>query len=153
MFLSACLACCAMDPFTITLGVLQLTGVVIKMSLLLQDKIKFLRNYSREISRVLKKVDRHRKNFIHEIYLLLRQAKQDEDDIERMLQDGEDPQWSSPELQAGLDAAFPKSLDTIQDTIEEIKSTMETLQGELACFDEIVGLEVKVSKRSSGAQP
>lgn len=140
-----------MDPFSVALGVVQLTGVAIKLSLLLQKKLKVFRNYSREISRVFKAVNRQQKNFLHEIHLLLRLAKQDEDDIERMLQDAEDSQWSSLELQAGLDAAFPKSLDIVQDIIEDVKSTLQTLQGELACFDEIVRMGTKVSEGSPGA--
>lgn len=137
-----------MDPFSIALGVLQLTGVAIKLSLLLQKKIKVFRNYSREVSRVLKGVNRQQKNFLHEIHLLLRLAKQDEDDIERMLQDSEDPQWSSPALQSSLDAALPKSLAIAQDIVEDIKSTLEALQIELACFDEFLWMSVKVDKKT-----
>lgn len=140
-----------MDPFAVALGVLQITGVAINLSSILQKKIKVFRNYSREISRVLKGVNRQQKNFLHEIHLLLRLAKQDEDDIERMLKDVEDPQWRSLELQSGFDAAFPKSLDTVQDIIEEVSSTLQTLQGELACFDEIVQMGTKVSGGSPGA--
>lgn len=134
-----------MDPFSIALGVLQLTGVTIKVSLLLQKKIKVFRNYSREVDRVLKGVDRQRKNFLHEIHLLLRLAKQSEDDIERMLQDADEPAWSSRELQAGLNAVFPRTLDTVQDIIEEIGSTLTALQGELACFDDLVWMGTKVN--------
>lgn len=137
-----------MDPFSIALGVLQLTGVAIKLSLLLQKKIKVFRNYSREVSRVLKGVNRQQKNFLHEIHLLLRLAKQDEDDIERMLQDSEDPQWSSPALQSSLDAALSKSLAIAQDIVEDIKSTLEALQIELDCFDEFLWMSVKVDKKT-----
>lgn len=135
-----------MDPFSIALGVLQITGTAIKLSLLLQKKIKVFRNYSREVSRILKVVDRQQKNFVHEIHLLLRLAKQDEDDIERMLQDADDSQWSSLVLQAGLDAAFPKSLDTVEDVIEEIGSELQAVQGELSCFDEIMSIGAKVNE-------
>lgn len=133
-----------MDPFTVALGVLQITGVAIKVSSVLQKKIKVFRNYSREVDRVLKSVNRQRKNFVHEIHLLLRLAKQDEDDIERMLENAEDPQWSSRELQSGLDSAFPRSLDTVQDVVEEIKSTLCSLEDEIACFQVIEQLAKKV---------
>lgn len=133
-----------MDPFTIALGVLQLTGVAVKVALVLQKKIKVFRNWSAEVSRVLKSVDRQQKNFIHEIHLLLRLAKQDEHGIRCMLEDVDDPRWSSRQLQAGLDSAFPKSLGTVQDTIEEIGSTFQALQVELACFDDIEKKAAKV---------
>lgn len=133
-----------MDPFSIALGVLQITGVTIKVSSLLKKRIRAVRNYSREVDRVLKSANRQRKNFLHEIHLLLRLAKQDEHAIERMLEDAEDPQWSSRELQSGLESAFPRSLDTIQDVVEDIKSTLCSLQGELTCFDDIEAMAAKV---------
>jgi hypothetical protein len=142
-----------MDPFSIALGVFQITGIAIKVSLLLQKKIKVFRNYSREAGRILKSVDRQQKNFIHEIHLLLRLAKQDEDVIERMLEDADDPRWGSPELQSRLEAAFPGSLDTVQDTIEEVRSTFQALQAELACFDEIVRMGEKVREELFARQP
>lgn len=137
------------DPFSITLGALQLTGVAVKVSLLLKKKIKVFRNYSRELSQVLKGVDRQQKNFSHEVHLILRQAKQDEDSIKEMLKDAECPRWNSHEVQLGLNDAFPTSLDTIQGIIEEIKSTLVSLQSELACFDQIVWMGAKVRGRRS----
>lgn len=136
-----------MDPFTIVLGVLQVTGVAIKVSLLLQKKVKVFRNYSREVDRVLKGVNRQQKNFRHEIHLLLRLAKQDEDAIEYMLQDADDPRWSNQELQSRLSAVFPRTFDAAQDVIEEIKSALQALQTELACFDEIVRMGAEVCEK------
>ncbi|KAH8753004.1 hypothetical protein F5883DRAFT_432682 [Diaporthe sp. PMI_573] len=60
-----------------------------------------------------------------------------------MLEDADDPRWGSPELQSRLEAAFPGSLDTVQDTIEEVRSTFQALQAELACFDDIARLGEK----------
>lgn len=134
-----------MDPFSVTLGVLQLTGTALKISSLIYKKVKIFRNYSREVKRVLKGVDRQRQNFIHEIHLFLRQAHQNEDDIEQMLDDAEHPQWRSRELSIGLDAAFGKSLDICRGIIEEIESTLRNLQDELGCFDEIAEMCPKVS--------
>lgn len=139
-----------MDPFSIALGVLQLTGVAVKVSLVLKKKIKVFRNYSRELSRVLKGVNRQQKNFLHETHLLLRLAKQDEDDIDRMLEDADHPRWTCRELQAGLHSAFPSSLDTVQDIIEEIRSTLQALHEELACFDGIAEMGAKA--RESGGE-
>lgn len=133
-----------MDPFSIALGVLQLTGIAVKATLVLQKKIKVFRNYSREISRVLKGVNRQQKNFLHEVHLLLRLATLGEDDIQCMLEDADHPRWSCRQLKAGLDSAFPSSLDTVQETIEEIRSTLQALQSELACFDAIVAMNAKV---------
>ncbi|KAJ0120488.1 hypothetical protein J7T55_015217 [Diaporthe amygdali] len=60
-----------------------------------------------------------------------------------MLEDANDSHWRSRELQNGLEALFPKSLDTVQGIIEEIRSTLETLQNELACFDEIARMSTR----------
>ncbi|KAI3391729.1 hypothetical protein diail_6870 [Diaporthe ilicicola] len=60
-----------------------------------------------------------------------------------MLEDADCPRWNSQELQIGLSDAFPNSLETIQGIIEEIRSTLESLQGELACFDQIVWMGAK----------
>lgn len=134
-----------MDPLSISLGVLQLTGVALKVSLLIYKKLKVFRNYSREVARVLKAVDRQRKNFVHEIHLLVRQACENEDDIEQMLEDIEHPRWESRELQTGLEAVFGRDvLDTIQGTIEDIGAILRALQEGLCCFDEIVGMCAKV---------
>lgn len=136
-----------MDPFSISLGVVQLTGVALKVSLVIYKKLKVFRNYSREVARVLKAVDRQRKNFVHEIHLLLRQALgcENEDDIEQMLEDIEHPIWKSRELQTGLEAAFGRDvLDTLEGTIEDIGAILRTLQEGLCCFDEIVGMCAKV---------
>lgn len=126
-----------MDPFSVALGVLQVTGTALKISSLIYQKVKIFRNYSREVKRVLKGVDRQRQNFIHEIHLFLRQAQQNEDNIEQMLDDTEHPLWKDDELQLGLDAAFGKSLGTCRDIIEEIGSILRSLQAELSCFDGI----------------
>lgn len=69
-----------------------------------------------------------------------------------MLQDPDEPRWSSPELQYGLDILFPRSLDTVQDIIEEIRSTLHALQTELACFDEIVWMGAKVNQEMFAKQ-
>lgn len=134
-----------MDPFSIALGVLQITGAAIKISSPLKKKIKVFSNYSREVGRVLKSVSRQRKNFLHEVHLLLRLAEQDELDIERMLEDGGDRHWRSPELESGLNSAFPGSLDTIKDVVEEIQLALDDLQGELTCFEDIGKVAAKVS--------
>lgn len=142
--LARCLFHYAMDPFSVALGVLQLTGIAVKITLVLQKKIKVFRNYSREVARGLKGVNRQQKNFLHEIHLLLRLAALDEDDIQCMLEDADHPRWGCRNLQAGLDSAFPSSLDTIQDTIEEIRSILQALQVELAGFDEIESMTSEV---------
>lgn len=137
------------DPFSITLGVLQLTGVALKVSSIICKKIKIFRNYSREVKRVLKGVDRQRQNFIHELHLCLRLVRQSENDIEQMLGNAEHPNWASSKLQSELETAFGASLDAWRDTIEEIGSSLRCLQGELACFDEIVTMCPKVSWQTS----
>lgn len=134
------------DPFSITLGVLQLTGAALKVSSTICQKIKIFRNYSREVKRVLKGVDRQRQNFIHEVHLCLRQAQQEENDIEQMLDDAEHPNWTRRELQLEFETAFGASLDTCRETIEEIGSILRCLQGELGCFDEIVRMCPKVRR-------
>lgn len=133
------------DPFSITLGVLQLTGAALKVSSIICQKIKIFRNYSREVKRVLKGVDRQRQNFIHEVHLCLRQAQQTENDIERMLDNAEHPNWTNKEIQHKFETAFGASLQAVLDTIEEIGSILRCLQGELGCFDEIVRICPKVS--------
>lgn len=133
------------DPFSITLGVLQLTGAALKVSSIICKKIKIFRNYSREVKRVLKGVDRQRQNFIHEVHLCLRQAHQTENDIEQMLDDADHPNWTSRELQLELATDFGANLDAWRDIIEEIGSTLRCLQGELVCFDEVVTMCPEVS--------
>lgn len=135
-----------MDPFSLSLGVLQVTGVALKLSMLLYTKLKVFRNYSREVRRVIKDVERQHNSFMHEIHLILQQAKQDEAEIEQMLEDQEHCKWRSITLQNELGNAFGKSLDTIQETIEDIGSILQSLQGELCCFDEIVDMREKVSQ-------
>lgn len=133
------------DPFSITLGVLQLTGAALKVSSIICKKIKIFRNYSREVKRVLKGVDRQRQNFIHEVHLCLRQAQQTENDIEQMLDDADHPNWTKRELQFEFETVFGASLEACRDTIEEIGSILICLQRELVCFDEIVTMCPKVS--------
>lgn len=134
-----------MDPFSVALGVLQITGVAIKVLLFLQNKIKVFRNYSKEVNRIFKGIKLQQKIFVYEIHLFLRLAKQGEGDIERMLQDADDAQWRSQELQSGLHSAFPGSLDSVQDIMEEFRSTLQDLRDELACFDKIEQMGAKVS--------
>lgn len=64
-----------------------------------------------------------------------------------MLDDAEHSRWKSRELQLGLETAFGDSLDACRDTIEEIGSTLRSLQDGLCCFDEIENLCPKVSPR------
>lgn len=135
-----------MDPFTIALGILQITGVAIKVSSVLQKKIKVFRNFSQEVKRALNMVDVQQKNFLHQIHLLLRLARQDEHDIENMLQDANDPRWSSRRLQTGLKDAFPTCLDTVEVIVKDIGSTMQSLQEELSCFDEVEMMRAPVRK-------
>lgn len=134
-----------MDPFSIVLGVLQLTGTALKTSSVIYKKLRIFRNYSREVSRVLKAVDRQRKNFLHEVHLLLRQAKESEEDIEEMLLDTDHPRWKSDELKLGLNNALGKSRDICLDVVEEIASALKSLQAQLCCFDEIIGMCSKVN--------
>lgn len=138
-----------MDPLSITLGVLQLTGTAIKVSSLIYKKLKIFRNYSREVGRVLKAVDRQRQNFLHEIHLLLRHAGQNDEDIEIMLLDSESPLWKSENLDMGVNKALGQSTDTCLDIVEEIVSTLKSLQSDLCSFDEIIGLCSKVCQRPS----
>lgn len=133
------------DPFSITLGVLQLTGAALKVSSIICRKIRIFRNYSREVKRVLKGFERQRQNFVHEVHLCLRQAQQPDNDILQMLDDANHPNWTSRELQLELETAFGARLDACRDTIEEIGSILNSLQGELVCFDEIVTMCPKVS--------
>lgn len=143
--MQACLSLYAMEPTSIALGVLQVTCVVINLSLFLHKKIKVFRKYSREVGRVFKGIRRQRINFIHEIHLLLRLATQHEKIIERMLQNTEDRQWNSKELQDGLDSALPGNLDTVKDIMEDFKSTLDVLNDELACFNAIEKMGAKVN--------
>lgn len=135
-----------MDPFSISLGILQVTGTALKLSLLIYDKLKTFRHYSREVKRILKGFERQRKNFIHEIHIILQHAEQCEPGIEEMLENQEHPRWRSTELQVVLTKSFPKNLKDIEETVEEIGSSLRSLQDELLCFNAFYGAHDKVSR-------
>lgn len=137
------------EPFSVTLDVIQLTGVAFKLSSIIYSKVKTFRNYSREVKRVLKGFELHRQIFLHEIRLFLRQAQQNDEDIDQMLDDTDHPNWKSKDLQLGLEHAFGISLDACQSIIEDIGLILKTLRDELSCFDEIEGMCPTVSRRTS----
>jgi hypothetical protein len=68
-------------------GILQITGIAIKVLLFLHEKIKIYCSYFKEAKRIFKGIKLQQKILVYEIHSLLRLAKQCEDDIKRMLQD------------------------------------------------------------------
>jgi len=124
-----------MDPVSITLGVLPLVGGAIKSYKAVHKKLKIFRHYSREVRQVQKQLERQSHFFVNEIHLLLRQALEDERSIQLMIKHAHHPRWRSNALEAGMQAMLGEGYRVCQDVIEELGSTIESLQDALSCFD------------------
>lgn len=136
-----------MDPLSMSCAALQLLGCAanaVKISRFLYKKFKTFRHLSKEISRIFTNVDCQRIIYRVQLHLLLQHAQQHEDVIERMLEDTAHPQWTSEELQVGLEKVFSKSLSACLSTIEQIDAVLSNILGEIGCFDMLTKLKHEV---------
>ena len=126
-----------MDPISITLGVLPLVGGAIKSYKAVHKKLKIFRHYSREVRQVQKQLERQSHFFVNEVHLLLRQIHEDELSIRAMLRDPQDSRWTSRGLEIRLRTMLGEGYEVGRDAIEEIRTTMESLQDGLSCFHQL----------------
>lgn len=130
----------AMDPLSITTGVLALLGTCIKIYTTVGEKLKIVRHYSREVKRIQTKYHCQVHIFRNEIHHLLRNAcPGDEAKIEEMLDDDGHPEWQSRRLQQQVELALGKSKEgLLKDVIEDIRASLSELQDGLGCFDSLM---------------
>lgn len=127
-----------MEPVSLAFGVLPVFGGAVKTCKVICKKLKIFRHYSREIRRIQKRVGLKSQVFANEIHLLLRRSLQDEDIVELMLKDEHHPKWSSQELENETRRSLGDSYSSYEHIIEEIGSTMDTIQSIFDCFDQIL---------------
>ncbi|RBR18564.1 uncharacterized protein FIESC28_06019 [Fusarium coffeatum] len=127
-----------MEPVSLALGVLPIVGGAVKTCKVVRKKLKIFRHYSRELRRVQKRVSRQSQVFTNEVHLLLRPCLNEEDVVELMLKDESHPKWASKELENGMRRSLGESYSSCREIIEDIGSTMESLQSIFDCFDQIL---------------
>jgi len=104
---------------------------------IIHRKLKTFCHYSREVKQVQKLLDRQSHFFTNEVHLLLRDVVDDEQNIQLMLKDVHSPRWQSKELEVRMRKILRQNYDVCRGVIEEVDATMQRLQQELRCFDEL----------------
>ncbi|UZP41902.1 hypothetical protein NXS19_009718 [Fusarium pseudograminearum] len=125
-----------MEPVSLAFGVLPVVGEAVKTCKVVRRKLKLFRHYSRELRRVQKRVGRQSRVFSNEIHLLLRPSLQDEDVVEVMLKDQDHPKWTSQDLEDGMRNSLGDNYTSCREIIEDIGSTLTSLQSVFDCFDQ-----------------
>lgn len=137
----------AMDPVSLTLGILPPIGGGIGIYKTCAKKFKVFYHFSREVDRIRKQLNLQRQIFLNENRLILRLAIRDEETIEEMLC-GRSKDWSNAEIETALQGCLKDNYDSCRDLFEEIATSIEDLQKELDCFNDLAAKRNKVSTLS-----
>lgn len=137
-----------MEPLSLAFGVLPVVGEAVKTCRVVRRKLKLFRHYSRELRRVQKRVGRQSQVFSNEIHLLLRPSLQDDDLVEVMLKDQDHPKWTRQDLEDGMRNSLGDNYTSCREIIEDIGSTLSSLQSVFDCFDQALDKRDEVSRHN-----
>jgi hypothetical protein len=126
-----------MDPASLSFAILPLALTAIKGYRVLHKRMKIFCHYSREIRRLRKHLDRQRQFFHNELHLLIHVAVSDDLLVEHMIEDCQHEKWHCQDLESSLRSSLGKNYDTCLEVIEEIHSTLQELEDEMKCFDQV----------------
>lgn len=124
----------AMDPVSLTLGILPLVGNAINVYKSVRSKFKIFCHYSAEVERIRKLFGAQRVYFLNEVELVLRLVSQDQILIKEMMKDPAHSQWRAHGLERKLEAILGRNLPLLKDVVEDIGESTTTLQKAFKCF-------------------
>ncbi|KAF7533775.1 hypothetical protein G7054_g6785 [Neopestalotiopsis clavispora] len=126
-----------MDPVSLTLAILPLALTAIKGYRVLYKRMGIFCHYSREIYRLRKHLDRQRQFFHNELHLLIQIALTDDLVVEHMMEDLKHEKWHCEDVERSLRSFLGNNYDTVLEVIEEVSSTVQELEAEMKCFDQV----------------
>ncbi|KAK8137554.1 hypothetical protein PG984_003047 [Apiospora sp. TS-2023a] len=124
-----------MDPVSIAFTILPLLAGAVKAYTSVRKRCRVIQHHSRELKRLQGKLDRQHTIFANESHLLVRIALSDDDSIEQMLEDPNDSQWRSTELETALRAFLANSYDAYLGIVDEVCTTIKGLEDGLSKYE------------------
>jgi hypothetical protein len=127
------------DPASLVFGILPLVAGALKAYRSAYSKFKTFRHYSREVKRLLTKIDAQKQIFQNETHRLLRVVVREKDIVSAMAADYIADGWSDPDLEERLRGRLRDSYECCQNLVEEITLTLSQLEdglGSLRQFED-----------------
>jgi hypothetical protein len=122
------------DPASLVLGILPLIVSALTAYRSTYSKFKIFQNYSREVKRLLTKVEAQKQIFKNESQRLLRVAVRERHIINAMAADYRDDGWSHPEMEKRIREGLRDNYDCCRNIVEEITLTLSELEDGLSVF-------------------
>lgn len=113
----------ALAIIPLCLGAIKGIGIVRK-------KLKVLRHHDSEMKRLRKKFNAQTDIFLDEWQLLLQEVL-DPEQAETLVENIDDPRWSSPDLNDDISAYLGRKCDDFRETVDEIKGHISSLSKSL----------------------
>ncbi|KAI1410546.1 hypothetical protein F5Y13DRAFT_202020 [Hypoxylon sp. FL1857] len=121
------------DPVSLVLGIAPLCIVVIKGISILLSKLKLFLHHRKEVIKIWKKLKIRGEGFRMELKWLLLDVIEPRAAIS-MIENLDHPQWQTEELDAEVRAYLGCSYDSFQETLDEVRETIDDLLGKLSSF-------------------